>query len=56
LAIPDIERRLRDLEAKVQALAENQEAMMADAAKLPETLALNFRMLSRNLSKRTLVI
>jgi outer membrane murein-binding lipoprotein Lpp len=52
LQIPDIENRLTDLEAKVQALAENQEAIMADAAKLPESLALNFRLLSRNLEAK----
>jgi outer membrane murein-binding lipoprotein Lpp len=50
--MPDIENRLTDLEAKVQALAENQEAMMADAAKLRESLALNFRLLSRNLEAK----
>jgi outer membrane murein-binding lipoprotein Lpp len=50
--MPDIENRVTDLEAKVQALAENQEANMADAAKMPESLALNFRLLSRNLEAK----
>jgi phage shock protein A len=50
--MPDIENRLTDLEHKVQALTDNQDAIMADAAKVPESLGLNFRILNRNIDAK----
>jgi hypothetical protein len=50
--MPDVESRLTDLEHKVQGLTENQDGMMADAAKVPESLGLNFRILNRNIDAK----
>ena len=50
--MPDVEQRLTDLEAKVLALTENQEAIIADAVKMPESLVLNFRILARNIEAK----
>lgn len=50
--MPDIESRLTDLEQKVQVLTENQDGIMADAAKVPESLGLNFRILNRNIDAK----
>ena len=53
--MPDIESRLAALEMKVEALTNSQDAIIADAAKVPESLALNFRLLSRNLDAKLAV-
>jgi predicted RNase H-like nuclease (RuvC/YqgF family) len=50
--MPDTESRLTDLEQKVQALTDNQDAIVADAAKVPESLGLNFRLLNRNIDAK----
>ena len=50
--MPDFDDRLTDLEQKVQALTENQEAIVVDVARLPESLVLNFRILARNLDAK----
>jgi outer membrane murein-binding lipoprotein Lpp len=50
--MPDTESRLIDLEQKVQALTDNQDAIVADAAKVPESLGLNFRLLNRNIDAK----
>jgi hypothetical protein len=50
--MPDIESRLTELEQKVQALTENQEAMAIDHAKIPESLGLNFRLLTRSIDAK----
>jgi predicted RNase H-like nuclease (RuvC/YqgF family) len=50
--MPDVESRLTDLEQKVQALTDNQDAIMADAAKVPENLGLTFRILNRNIDAK----
>jgi hypothetical protein len=47
--MPDTESRLTDLEQKVPALTDNQDAIVAIAAKVPESLGLNFRLLNRNI-------
>jgi peptidoglycan hydrolase CwlO-like protein len=50
--MPDVESRLTDLEQQVQALTENQDAIIADAAKVPDSLALNFRILTRSIDAK----
>jgi uncharacterized protein YceH (UPF0502 family) len=50
--MPDVESRLTDLEQQVKALTDNQDAIMADAAKVPENLGVNFRILNRNIDAK----
>jgi hypothetical protein len=50
--MPNVESRLSDLEQQVKALTENQDGIMADAAKVPESIGLNFRLLNRNLDAK----
>lgn len=50
--MPDVESRLTNLEQQVQALTENQDAIIADAAKVPESIGLNFRLLNRNIDAK----
>jgi outer membrane murein-binding lipoprotein Lpp len=50
--MPDVESRLTDLEQQVKALTDNQDAIMADAAKVPENIGVNFRVLNRNIDAK----
>jgi archaellum component FlaC len=50
--MPDVESRLTDLEQQVKALTDNQADIIADAAKVPETIGVNFRVLNRNIEAR----
>jgi uncharacterized coiled-coil protein SlyX len=52
VSMPDVESRLADLELKVQELTENQEAIIADAAMVPDSLALNMRILTRHIDTK----
>jgi hypothetical protein len=50
--MPSVEERLSTLEEQLVLLRESQEAINLDVAKMPESLALNFRVLSRAVTSR----